>query len=286
MVSDVSFEGAAAEAIRERERVGFDRVSGTYSAATRERNRAAREQLLARAALAPGHTVLDVCTGPGWLALDAAAAVGPSGRVLGVDLSPRMLGQAEANAREAGVANAAFGLMDAERLELPDASFDRVLCSLGLMHVPDPRRAAGEMARVARSGARLAVLVWGPAAETHIGLIAASLRAVAGDRLPIDLAYAARLGPPGVIEEILLGAGWDAVAVERLNNPAVVPGGEQYWDAFAGVGGLFSTVIAELPPADVAAARAEFARRAEDYRRGDMVYLPAAQVLATATRPG
>jgi ubiquinone/menaquinone biosynthesis C-methylase UbiE len=284
-MSDVSFEGAAAEAIRERERAGFDRVAGTYSAGTRDRNRPARAHLLARAHLAPGQAVLDLCTGPGWLALDAAAAVAPAGRVLGVDLSPRMVAQAEANAREAGATNIEFRVMDAERLDLPDASFDRLLCSLGLMHVPDPRRAAAELLRVARPGARLAVLVWGPADETHIGLIAASLRTVVGDRLPIDLAYAARLGPPGVLDEVLDGAGWREVAVERLNNPAVVPSGGQYWDAFAGIGGLFSTVIAELPPAEVAAARAEFARRAEQYRQGDAIHLPAAQVLATATRP-
>jgi hypothetical protein len=152
------------------------------------------------------------------------------------------------------------------------------------MHVPDPRRAAREMARVARPGARLAVLVWGPAGETHIGLIAASLRAVAGDRLAIDLAYAARLGPPGVLEAVLGDAGWRDIAVERLSEPARVPSGEQFWDAFTGIGGLFAAVIAELPADVVVAARAEFARRAEEYRQGDAIHLPAAQVLATATR--
>jgi SAM-dependent methyltransferase len=268
--------------LRERERAGYDRVAPAYSASSRDLSRGARAEFLRRATLAPGQQVLDVCTGPGWLAIDAAAAVGPQGRVAGVDLSSGMLAQAGTNAREAGVTSVEFYLMDAEDLSFPAASFDRVLCSLGLMHIPNPRRAAASMARVARPGARLTTSVWAAGDESFLGLIAASLRSAAGDRLPVDYAYATRLGPPGVLEDVLAGAGWSDIRIERLASPRLTPDGLTFWDRFTTVGGLFSTLLAELPPEVVAAARKDFARRAERYRDGDTIRLPATQVLATA----
>jgi SAM-dependent methyltransferase len=267
---------------RERERAGYDRVAPAYSANSRESSREARAQFLRRADLAPGQRVLDVCTGPGWLAIEAASMIGPDGRATGVDISSGMLAQAESNARAAGVANVEFYLMDAEELSFPAASFDRVLCSLGLMHVPDPRRAAAEMARVARPGARLTASVWGAGDESFLGLIAECLRSAAGDQLSVDYSYATRLGPAGVLEGVLTGAGWSDVQVERQNNVTITPDGGVFWDRFTTIGGLFSTLLAELPESTVAAARAEFVRRAETYRAGDVVRLPATQLVGTA----
>lgn len=57
--------------------------------------------------------------------------------------------------------NARFVRMDAQQLALPDARFDVVLCSLGLMYLPDPGQALREMGRVLRPGGRLALSVWG-----------------------------------------------------------------------------------------------------------------------------
>ena len=149
------------DAMRARERAGYDRVAEAYSENSRGQ-RARRDALLREADLAPGHTVLDVCTGPGWLAIEAATRVTPRGEVLGVDLSSRMCAVAERNAREASVPNVAFRVMDAEHLDLPEAARDRVLCSLGLMHMPNPARAVAEFARVLRPGGRAIATVWGP----------------------------------------------------------------------------------------------------------------------------
>jgi SAM-dependent methyltransferase len=271
-------------AIRERERAGYDRVALAYSANSRDLVREGRAQFLRRADLTPGLQVLDVCTGPGWLAIEASALVAPEGKVVGIDLSSGMLAQAGANAREAGVANVEFYLMDAEDLSFPAGSFDRVLCSLGLMHVPDPRRAAATMARVARPGARLTASVWGAGDDSFLGLIAASLREAAGNRLPVDYGYATRLGPPGVLEDVLAEAGWSEIDTERPSSVTIAADGGAFWDRFATIGGLFSTLLADLPPELVATARVDFARRAEAYRDGDTVRLPATQILATAVR--
>jgi len=143
------------------QRYGWDRAATSYEPLWRTQLATAQAELMRHAALVAGDRVLDVACGTGGAALDAAAAVGPHGSVVGVDLSGRMIDAARRRAAECGAVNATFERMDAEDLALPDASFDVVLCALGLMYVPDPARALREMRRVLRPGGRLVVVVWG-----------------------------------------------------------------------------------------------------------------------------
>ena len=110
-------------------------------------------------ALQPGEQVLDVACGAGLVALMAAQAVDPGGQVVGIDLSGRMADTAGRRAHERKVLDARFSRMDAERLDLPDASFDVALCALGLMYMPDPAQALREMQRAFRPGGRLVAAV-------------------------------------------------------------------------------------------------------------------------------
>jgi ubiquinone/menaquinone biosynthesis C-methylase UbiE len=147
------------------QRYGWDLAAGDYEAAWQAQLADARGRLLACAALAPGDRVLDVACGTGLATFAAAHAVGPAGHVIGVDLSERMVEAARQRSRERNAPNSTFLRMEAGQLELPDASFDAAMCSLGLMYVPDPARALAEMRRVTRAGGRLAVAVWGERAR-------------------------------------------------------------------------------------------------------------------------
>src|SRR5258708_24782284 len=72
-----------------------------------------------------------------------------------------MVSSAERRAREAKLSNCNFTRIDAETLGLPDATFDLVLCALGLLYMPKPERALREMLRVLRPGGRASLAVWG-----------------------------------------------------------------------------------------------------------------------------
>lgn len=113
--------------------LSFDSRAGNY--ARNEWHRRYAERLVALARLRPGDRVLDAGTGTGFAALAAARAVGPAGRVLGVDISPGMLRQA---ARAAvGLANLEWHEGDA--LHLPQFSagaFDAILCASALLYMP------------------------------------------------------------------------------------------------------------------------------------------------------
>jgi ubiquinone/menaquinone biosynthesis C-methylase UbiE len=143
------------------QRYGWDRAAPDYESLWQVQLASARSQLLASASLAPGEHVLDVACGTGLVTFCAAQAVGPTGRLLGVDLSGRMVEAARQRAEERQVSNASFARKDAEALGLPDATFDAALCCLGLMYLPEPEKAVREMRRVLRPGGRMVLAVWG-----------------------------------------------------------------------------------------------------------------------------
>ncbi len=118
-----------------------------------------------QAGLAPGHSVLDLATGIGEPALEAAARVGPGGRVLGVDISPAMIDLARARAEAAGRTNAEFRVMDIGKLSLAER-FDIALCRCGVMFVDDLRATLDGIRSVLAPGGRFSAAVWASADET------------------------------------------------------------------------------------------------------------------------
>lgn len=114
------------------------------------------DDLVARLAPQPGERFLDVGTGTGEVAFRAAEA---GADVAGVDLAPGLVETAERMAAERGL-DIDFRVGDCERLELPDASFDVVASSVGVMFAPDHAATASELARVTAPGGRLGLTTW------------------------------------------------------------------------------------------------------------------------------
>jgi ubiquinone/menaquinone biosynthesis C-methylase UbiE len=111
--------------------------------------------------LQPGNTVLDVCCGSGASAIPAAKQVGDTGSVLGIDLAESLLELAHHKSQQQELKNIEFRCSDFTNLNLPDDSFDAIVCVFGIFFVPNMEAAVAELWRMLRPGGKLAITSWG-----------------------------------------------------------------------------------------------------------------------------
>jgi ubiquinone/menaquinone biosynthesis C-methylase UbiE len=152
----------------------------------------------ALAALKPGETVLDLGSGAGFDVFLAAPKVGPTGRVIGVDMTDAMLERARAYAQKAGFSNVEFRKGDLEALPIEDRSVDVAISNCVLNLVPDKDRAFREIHRALKPGGRLAVsdMAWEVEPEAAVRRDLEAIVGCVGGALVLD-DYVSRLKRAG-----------------------------------------------------------------------------------------
>lgn len=176
-----------------------------------------------RAGIAAGERVLDVGCGCGGTTLELARAVGADGRVVAVDISEPMLARARARAEASDLAaRIEWQGVDAQTARFPEASFDCVYSRFGVMFFADPPAAFTNLRRALRPGGRLAFVCW-QARERNPWMLAPALAAMQHVAFPPppppDAPGPFAFADPGRVRGILAAAGFDAIALEAIDEP-------------------------------------------------------------------
>ena len=230
-----------------------ERAARTYGAAADHYTKAALSfwdrfgsATVSRLPLAAGDAVLDLCCGAGASAIPAAHAVGPDGRVLGLDVAGPLIALARARAAREGLAQAEFRQCDATRAGLPGASFDAVICVFGVFFAADMPGFMAEMWRLVRPGGVLAVTTWGP------GLFEPAnsrfWRCVADVEPSLFKAFNPwdEITTPAALGRLFARAGIPGPTLEATAGRHHLPHPDSFWDIVLGTG--YRATISTLSP--------------------------------------
>jgi SAM-dependent methyltransferase len=240
---------------------------------------------------APGEEVLELACGAGGLGLAIADRVTPGGRVVLSDAAPEMVAIAAARAARRASAGPAgvevrAQVVDLEQIDLPDASFDIVVCREGLMFALDPAQAAGEIARVLRPGGRVAVAVWGPRSRNPwLGVLADAVQEHIGSPVPPPgVPGPFSLGADGALATTLADAGLEQVVVEEVAVPTQDASFEDYWQLRTDLAGPLKRLLDGLTAHDRAAVRQTVRARLSPYQTAEGLEIPGLAYVGLARR--
>lgn len=220
---------------------------------------AATRRMLDLARIQPGQRILDVAAGAGEPAVSAAERAGPGGYVLATDISEGIVELARQVARERGLQQIETRAMDGEQMDLPDASFDAVLCRLGLMYMPHPVTALAEWRRVLKPGGRVAVVVFSTPERNPWGAMPASIIRRRAQLPPpaAGLPGPFSLGAAGVLEGVFRRAGFAEPEVHAVPAPHGASSAAGYVRVAREAFGGFNAMMAQLPEPERQAAWSE-----------------------------
>jgi SAM-dependent methyltransferase len=243
-------------------------------------------RMLDAAGVAGGARVLDLGTGAGDAAIQAARRVGPKGRVLATDISPSMLKAAADAAAAAGLGNLETRIADAGALDLEPASFDAVIARFALMFVPDLAAALHGVRRVLRPGGGFGALTWAaPEENPFLSLTTSVARRTGRLRVPEEQVGAPfRLADAAVLRAAAVGAGLAGVAVEPIELDVRARDAAGLREAMFN-SPLTLAIVAALDAAEAAAYEADVVAERERYREGEGYRFPGRALLLSGRNP-
>ena len=263
------------------QRYGWDVAAAAYDVAWRDNLRAVHVAMFEMVALEPGERVLELACGSGFATFQAAKLVQGSGHILATDISAEMVKLVQARAKQLGFNHVSAERREAENLDLSAIDFDAALCALGLMYLPEPRKALNEMYRALKPGGRAVAAVWGErrnCAWADIFPIVDSV--VQSEVCPLFFA----LGTGDSLAEDFKSAGFTSVETRRLSTVL----------EFASEESLLAAII-EGGPVALAAKRFDAVTRQQveteylasiaAHRSGNTFKIPSEFVVAVGRKP-
>jgi SAM-dependent methyltransferase len=270
---------ADAERLRAFERSQHDSRADSYSEFFAPITALAIEPLLAAVRLASGMALLDVATGCGFLAAEAA---GRGASVVAIDLSPGMLEKARRLHPDID-----FRVGEVEHLPVLDGSLDAVVCGFGVGHFPWPEAAVAECARSLKPGGRIALSWWAEPGRQRVQGLFRDAIAEVGARPPPDMPKGhspLRFCDAAELRRLLQGAGLADVEVKDHEATHLVRDVDTLWRGGLGSLVMSTAAIVHQDAATQGAIRAALERRAAAYQTPNGLKLPIAFRIASGRK--
>jgi SAM-dependent methyltransferase len=266
------------DAFRAFEHAGWQEVAAVYDDAFASLTKQTLVPLLDAANVRRGAHVLDVATGPGYV---ARAALARGAYAVGVDFSSAMI----ARARRAAP-SVEFEEADATALPFADGSFDAVTMNYGLLHLAEPERALGEAHRVLKPGGRIAFSVWdNPAHARGLGILLEAVREHGDLQVPLPP------GPPffrfsdhAEASHVLREQGFVQPKIVGVAQIFHLPSVDALFDAVLRGTVRTAGLLRAQKPEVLARIRATVATACTPYRHADGLALPMPAVVASAVK--
>jgi ubiquinone/menaquinone biosynthesis C-methylase UbiE len=299
---------------KELDAASYDGVAEAFDRHSQRLSGKAAARLLGLVRIGARDRVLDVGTGTGLLPFSLMHAKEAPASILGIDISAGMIETARRRLRDElrDDPRVRFERMDAEQLQLPDASFDVVLSGFALTHVPRPELAMREIFRVLGSGGRLGIALGsrppsasGAQLRHAVAEIGRRIEALRGRRLTADLLdriverrigrsvgepegapLATRLDRVPLLRELVRDAGFADVSVSWRNYQNEIESAEEFWDLHRTIRSDSRKRLLVAPAGVEDDVRREFmdeCRRTA--ARGGVMTFPISVVFVTARKP-
>lgn len=234
-------------------------------------------KMIESARLQPGFEVLEMACSTGSDSFLMAEQVGPSGKVVGIDIAPVMIEVAKATAASRAVQNVQFEVMDAEELSFKPNTFDAVLCKWALEQFTDSHKALKEALRVLKPGGVMASMVVGRAERSKFLALGpleiyridpALVTAESGAPSTFDF------GGEGALEAAYNAAGFVNVQTQTLTLMITCADGASYWELICNGNGFMKHKLEQAGPAVMNMARIATMATADSFSGTNGIRLP------------
>jgi O-methyltransferase/aklanonic acid methyltransferase len=234
--------------------------------------------------LGPGDKVLDVAAGRGALLFPVAAKVGPTGHVTAIDFSPDMVRETNKDIESRKLSHAEIRHMDAEQMNLPDASFDWVMCGFALWMFAEPARVLQEFYRVLKCGGRVALSTWAAdnPSQTWCHEV---LRLFVSTPAAKDLSAKtdAKFDTPLQLETALRQAGFADTQISVEEKTFVYADEKQYWSSLWSAG--FRRQLEKMTPDLLEQAKSEVFQKFQMFKKPDGFHKTSRALFAFGSKP-
>ena len=267
------------DAFRDFEHAGWTSNVSEYEAAFARVTSQAIGPLLDAVDLRDGARMLDVASGPGYV---AAAAAARGARTVGVDFSAPMVARARMSNP-----TVEFQEGDAEAISFPDRTFDAVVMNFGMLHLARPERAMTEAARVLKPGGRFAFTVWAkPEEAVGFGIMLKAIQSHGNPavQLPQGPSFF-RFSDPAECDRTLREAGFINVRVTSVPQVWRFNAPDELFDAIYNGGVRIKAILRAQSSEALEAIRTAAREATKNFAKHGAIELPMPAILASAVTP-